>query len=150
SAMATALGNEITAQYISGIYSNLGDLGISLGEAARGAGGLADGIAKYTAGVDELSDGLAELSGGADALVGLGTGVGQFTAGATGLAQALAAANRELQASPGNAIAVAKVNAISAQLSAFAARGPALAEQATSGIAGIREGAATSAAGAAT
>jgi putative membrane protein len=119
SGMADAFGTEITAQYISGITSGMGELGLALGDAADGAGQLSDGaaglsgglselatgaasagagaaefsggVARYTGGVDQLSAGLGQLSAGASGLDKLSGGVGSYTSGVSQLTAALAA-----------------------------------------------------------
>ena len=175
--MAATFGNAITAQYISGIYSSMGDLGASLSTAADGAGSLSTGaselsdglstlaggvasaqdgassfagaVAQYTGGVDSLSAGLVKLQSGATRLGGVSQGVASFAGSVSGLAQALAAANAELQADPSDSAALAKVQAISSQLNAAAAAGTSLSTQTGVAVGGIRSGIAKSASGAA-
>ena len=48
--MADTFGNAITAQYIGGIYSSLGELGTSLGTAADGAAQLSTGASQLSSG----------------------------------------------------------------------------------------------------
>jgi len=146
--MVNAFGTAITEQYISGIYASVGQLGSALTQAADGASSLSTGVSGYTAGVDQLSSGLGALNAGATQLDGISSGVGQFTGGVSQLSQALAAANAQLQANPGDPVAVATVNAISAQLSAAAAGGSTLSQQTTAAIDGIQSGIAQSASGA--
>jgi putative membrane protein len=146
--MASTFGKAITAQYISGLYSSIGDIGGALGTAADGASQLSTGVNQYTAGVDSLAAGLGTLNSGAAALSSISTGVSQYTGGVSQLAQALAAANAQLQANPNDPVAVGTVNAISAQLSAAAAGGSTLSQQTATGISGIQGGISKSAAGA--
>ncbi|MEO6941566.1 MAG: YhgE/Pip family protein [Terrimesophilobacter sp.] len=175
--MAATFGNAITAQYISGIYSSIGQLGSSLNTAAEGAGSLssgasrlsdglttlaggvasarggatafADGVGSYTGGVDSLSKGLAQLRQGAAGLTGVSQGVQNFTGSVSALAQALTAANAALQANPTDPVALATVDSLSAQLSAAAAGGGALSTQTSGAVTGIQSGIASSASGAA-
>ena len=60
--MADTFGNAITAQYIGGIYSSLGDLGTSLGTAADGAAQLSTGASQLSSGVWQYTDGVGALS----------------------------------------------------------------------------------------
>ncbi|MEO6943921.1 MAG: YhgE/Pip family protein [Lacisediminihabitans sp.] len=147
--MANTFGKAVTEQYISGLYSSLGDIGGAFSSAADGATQLSDGVGKYTAGVNSLAGGLGSLSAGASKLTQLSGGVTSYTNGVSQLAQALAQANAGLQADPGNPTAVATVNAISAQLTGAAASGATLSQQTTSGIRGIQGGISQSASGAA-
>lgn len=175
--MAATFGNAITAQYISGISSSIGDLGSSLSTAADGAGSLSSGaselsrglsalaggaasarggatsfagaVGQYTSGVDSLSAGLAKLQSGAAGLSGVSRSVASFTGSVSGLAQALAAANTELQADPSDTAALAKVQALSSQLSAAAAGGTTLSARTGDAVSGIQSGIAASASGAA-
>ncbi len=175
-AMASTFGNEVTAQYISGMYTSIGKLGSSLDEAATGADslssgagslseglasltsgvvaaqngahGLSSGVDSYTRGVDGLSAGLSQLNSGASGLSAVSQGVGSFTGSISALAQALAAANASLQANPSDAAARASVNALSAQLSTAAAGGTTLTAQTSAAITSIQGGISDSAAGA--
>ncbi|TFB80759.1 hypothetical protein E3N84_04720 [Terrimesophilobacter mesophilus] len=175
--MASTFGKAITAQYIAGIYSSMGELGTSLSSAADGAGslssgasdleaglstladgvatasggatGLAGGVRSYTGGVDSLSKGLLQLRSGAAGLTGVSDGVEGFTDSVTALAHALATANATLQANPGDPVALATVNTLSAQLTAAAAGGSTLAAQTQGAVTGIQSGIASSASGAA-
>lgn len=175
--MANAFGTTITAQYIEGVYSSIGQLGASLGDAAIGAeslsggatelssglttlaGGVASarngatefssGVRQYTLGVDELSSGLAQLNASATGLSGVSAAVTNFIGSVSALASQLAAANATLQANPGDAAALATVDALSAQLSGAAAGGATLAAQTNGAVAGVGTGISQSAAGAA-
>ncbi len=174
--MASAFGRTVTAQYIVGIQSGIGELGASLGDAAVGAqslsGGvaalsdglsslsdgvssarsgaadLAQGLGGYTGGVDSLSAGLTELDARTAGLGALGAGVSDFAGGVSALAAALAQANAELQADPGDAAALAAVGALSAQLTDAAAGGAVLATTVGDAVAGVRTGIAQSSSGA--
>lgn len=175
--MASTFGNAITAQYIAGIYSSIGELGTSLSSAADGAGSLssgasdlrdglsslaggvatarggaaslAEGVRTYTGGVDSLSKGLAQLRNGASVLTGVSDGVQSFTGSVSALAHALAIANATLQANPGDPVALATVDTLSAQLSAAAAGGTTLGAQTQGAVTGVQSGIASSASGAA-
>lgn len=176
--MARTFGTTITAQYIEGVYSSIGQLGTSLGEAAGGAealsGGASElssglttlagavasahdgaqdfsaGVRAYTGGVDGLSAGLADLKAGTAGLGGITTGVANFTGGISAIASQLAAANAALQADPSDAVALATVNALSAQLSAAASGGSTLSAQTAGALGGVTAGIVKSADGAAT
>jgi putative membrane protein len=146
--MANTFGKAITAQYISGLYSSMGEIGGAFSSAADGASQLSDGVGKYTAGVDSLAGGLGSLSAGASKLTQLSGGVSSYTSGVNQLAQALAQANAGLQADPSNPVALATVNALSAKLSDAAASGATLSQQTAAGISGIQGGISRSASGA--
>ncbi len=176
--MARTFGTTVTAQYIEGVYSSIGQLGTSLGDAAGGAqalsggaselstglstlagaaasahGGAQDfsaGVRAYTAGVDGLSAGLTDLKAGTAGLSSISTGVADFTGGVSAIASQLAAANTALQADPTDPVALATVNALSAQLSATASGGSTLAAQTTGALGGVTAGITRSADGAAT
>ena len=144
--MTDTFGKAITAQYIGGIYSSLGDLGTSLTAAADGATSLANGatslssgLTQYTDGVDSLASGLSQLEDGAAQLSsGAATYTGtvsQISAGLTALAPAISTADPALQA---------QFNALVAGLSQTAAGGSSL----TTGVAGVQSGISQSASGA--
>lgn len=144
--MTDTFGKAITAQYIGGIYSSLGDLGTSLTAAADGATSLANGatslssgLTQYTDGVDSLASGLSQLEDGAAQLSsGAATYTGtvsQISAGLTALAPAMSTADPALQA---------QFNALVAGLSQTAAGGSSL----TTGVAGVQSGISQSASGA--
>lgn len=175
--MANTFGTTITEQYIKGVYSSIGQLGSSLGDAAQGAqslsggasqlqsgltdlaGGVASaqsgatdfaaGVRSYTQGVDGLSSGLSQLNANAAGLSGISSGVSQFTGSVSALASALATANTNLQAHPTDPAALATVGALSAQLSAAASGGSTLAAQTNGALTGVTGGIAQSASGAA-
>ena len=144
--MTDTFGKAITAQYIGGIYSSLGDLGTSLTAAADGATSLAngatslssgltqytDGVGSLASGLSQLEDGAAQLSSGAATYTGA---VSQISAGLTALAPAMSTADPALQA---------QFNALVAGLSQTAAGGSSL----TTGVAGVQSGISQSASGA--
>ncbi len=144
--MTDTFGKAITAQYIGGIYSSLGDLGTSLTAAADGATSLAngatslssgltqytDGVGSLASGLSQLEDGAAQLSSGAATYTGA---VSQISAGLSQLAPAMSTADPALQA---------QFNALVAGLSQTAAGGSSL----TTGIAGVQSGISQSASGA--
>ncbi|GAA4054096.1 YhgE/Pip domain-containing protein [Agromyces indicus] len=85
-AIADAFGQELTTQYLEGLYGNLIQVGGAFGEAADGAGQLADGADSLAGGLDQLAagvgssaDGAQQLAGGLDQLAG---GVGSAASGA--------------------------------------------------------------------
>lgn len=169
--MAATFGKNVTEQFVSGLYSGLGDLGGSLGDAADGADKLADGSAslgdgitqladglaashsgatklstgvnQYTGGVDALSSGLAQLNQGAGGLTALSDGVAQYTGGVSQLSAALSAE----MAKPVPDLAT--IGYLTQQLSGAAAAGPTLSQQAAGAITGIQGGISQSASGAA-
>jgi putative membrane protein len=174
--MVDTFGQQVTQQYIAGLYSGLGTLGTSLGTAAdgatqlgTGATGLADGatqlgagatklgsgatqlgsgLQKYTSGVSSLSSGLAQLNAGAGKLSGVTSGIAQYTGGVSQLSAGL---NAYVAASPElSALDGGALSGIAAQLSGVAAQGGALSQGASTGISGIQGGIAQSARGAAT
>lgn len=154
--MADAFGTEITAQYIGGITSGLGELGAALSEAADGAGelsigatGLSSGIADYTGGVDSLSSGLGTVSQAASGLTTLARGVGDYTGQVSQLAVALATVNAQLAANPNDTGARAALAELTRNLTTAAAGGSVLAQQAGTGIAGVQGGISQSASAAA-
>ncbi|MCU1412557.1 MAG: hypothetical protein JWR04_3264 [Rhodoglobus sp.] len=151
--MADTFGNAITAQYIGGIYSSLGELGTSLGTAADGAAQLStgatqlsSGLTQYTDGVRSLSDGLYQLSDGAAGLTDLSSGIGTYTgsvsqisAGLTALAPAMSSADPAL---------TAQFNALVSGLAKAAGQGGTLADSTSTAISGVQDGIAQSAYGA--
>jgi putative membrane protein len=177
SGMADAFGTAITAQYITGITSGMGELGVALADAADGAGQLSDGVvelgsglselasgaasagsgatdfsggvAGYTGGVDQLAGGLGSLSAGASGLSRLSAGVTTYTAGVSHLAAQIAAVNADLAADPTDPVALATLDYLSTELSKAAAGGAQLAPQVSGGIAGIQGGISKSASAAA-
>ncbi|TBN56031.1 hypothetical protein EYE40_00695 [Glaciihabitans arcticus] len=91
STMAATFGNAITAQYITGLYSGLGDVGKALQTAADGAGELADGAEGLTDGIGSYSEGVDKYTGGVDSLAG---GLGTLNTGAAGLDKLTAGARQ--------------------------------------------------------
>ena len=174
--MGDAFGRTVTAQYIAGIRSGLGELGASLGDAASGAeslstgagtlshglttlaagvssvhsgaAGLAGGIRDYSVGVDSLSAGLTALETQTAGIGGVSAAVSDFTGGISSIATALAVANAELQADPDDQVALAKVAALSAQLVGAASGGSTLATTVGDTLGGMRSGIVQSASGA--
>jgi putative membrane protein len=176
--LASAFGREITAQYISGIYSSIGSLGESLGAAADGArelengaielgdglGGLSegaesaragadilsDGVAGFAGGVRSLSTGLTSLDRGSAGLSGISDGVDSYSSGVSQLSAAIAAASANLGNADPVVAATARgtVVALSAELESAAAGGSILAARTDAGIRGIQSGIAQSAVGA--
>lgn len=144
--MTDTFGKAITAQYIGGIYSSLGELGTSLTTAADGATSLANGatslssgLTQYTEGVDSLAYGLSQLEDGASQLnSGSATytgAVSQLSAGLSAIAPAMSSADPALKA---------QFDALVAGLAQTAAGGPSLA----SGVAGLESGISQSTSGA--
>jgi putative membrane protein len=144
--MTDTFGKAITAQYIGGIYSSLGDLGTSLTAAADGATSLAngatslssgltqytDGVGSLASGLSQLEDGAAQVSSGASTYTGT---VSQISAGLSALAPAMSTADPALQA---------QFNALVGGLAQTAAGGSSL----TDGISGVQSGISQSASGA--
>jgi len=147
--MTDAFGKAITAQYISGLYSGLGELGGSIGDAADGAARLSEGVSEYTRGADRLSEGLSALDRGAAGLGRIGEGVSGYADGVSRLSAALSQSNAALQADPTNPQALASLAAIAAQLDALAGQGSALGSSTASALAGVQDGISRSASGAA-
>lgn len=163
-AMTSTFGRQITAQYLDGLLSGMGEFGVALGEAADGAGQLAagagelaegvgsyrSGVAEYTGGVSALAGGLRELDAGAAGLSALSSGIGDYTAGVSQLSAGLAAIAPGLQAYVAADPQLAgALQGIVDGLAQTAAGGDALSGQAAAAIAGIQSGIAGSADGAA-
>ncbi len=151
--MVDTFGNEITAQYIGGIYASLGELGTSLTAAATGATDLSNGatslsagLAEYTGGVSSLSYGLYELNSGAAQLSALSAGIYDYTGGVSQLSAGIGQLAPAM--SSGDPALDGQFQYLVSQLSATAAGGSALAGQAASGIAGVQSGISQSASGA--
>lgn len=175
--MADTFGQAITSQYITGIYTSIGDVGSSLATAADGAGSLSggatdlssgltslaggaasassgatklsSGVATYTSGVNSLSNGLQQLSAGAGVLSHVTSDVSAYTATVQTLAGRLAAANATLQVTPTDPDARAEVASVTTALNAAAVTGYTLAPTTAGRITGIQGGIASSASGAA-
>jgi putative membrane protein len=94
-AIANAFGQELTTQYLEGLYGNLIQVGGAFGEAADGAGQLADGADALAGGLDQLATGVGSSAAGADELAGgldqLAGGVGSAASGASEAASGAAA-----------------------------------------------------------
>jgi len=153
--MADTFGNAITAQYIGGIYSSLGDLGTSLTAAADGATQLANGgtsltagLQTYTDGVTSLSDGLYQLDQGAGGLSQLSSGVAAYTSGVSQLSAGISATTAQLQSDPTNPALLGQLQYLSGKLAEAAAGGSTLSSQTSGAIAGIQSGISQSADGA--
>ena len=154
--MADTFGQEITAQYLGGIYASFGKLGSAFTAAAdgadqlsTGAGSLAGGLREYTGGVDSLAFGLSQLEDGAAELSGLSSGVSQYTNSVSGLSAGLSAVNPGVQLNPAvDAATKAGLQQIVDGLAAAAAGGQSLASQTSSGIADFQFGVSQSVGGA--
>lgn len=94
-AIANAFGQELTTQYLEGLYGNLIQVGGAVGEAADGAGQLADGADSLAGGLDQLATGVGSSAAGAEELAGglgqLAGGVGSAASGASEAAAGAAA-----------------------------------------------------------
>ena len=150
--MADTFGKAITAQYIGGIYSSLGDLGTSLGTAAdgaaqlsSGASQLSSGLTQYTDGVGSLSYGLSQLDDGAAGLSQLSSGISTYTGGVSQVSGYLSSLDLSSVTDP---TVKAQLQGAIGQLAQAAAGGSTLNAQAASGIAGIQSGISQSASGA--
>jgi putative membrane protein len=97
SAMSATFGREITAQYLTAFYQQLGTMGGSLSSAADGASQVASGTTGLATGLDSLASGAASASSGAaslssgvseytDGVQSLSSGLGQLSEGASALA----------------------------------------------------------------
>ncbi len=87
SGLAQQFGAAITAQYLDGLTSGLGELGAALDEAADGATQLGDGASALSSGLVELSAGASASAGGARSL---SSGVAEYTNGVSALSSGLA------------------------------------------------------------
>ncbi|WP_169080184.1 YhgE/Pip domain-containing protein [Microcella alkalica] len=96
--LAQQFGDTVTAQYLAGLQSGLGELGSALGEAADGASQVGGGIAEVGSGASALGDGIAALGSGASASAQgareLATGLERYTGGVAGLSSGLAQLDR--------------------------------------------------------
>jgi putative membrane protein len=176
--MVDTFGQQVTQQYIAGLYSGLGTLGTSLGTAAdgatqlgTGATGLADGatklgagaselgsgatklgsgLQKYTSGVSSLSGGLQQLNAGAGKLTAIGSGVSGYVGGVATYAERLRGAVAQTEQLP-PAERSAALNQFADSLAAYSTnQGAALSSGTSSAISGIQGGISSSARGAAT
>lgn len=84
--LAQQFGAAITARYLDGLTSGLGELGAALSDAADGATQLGDGASALSSGLSELSVGASSSAGGARSL---SAGVSDYTRGVTGLSAGL-------------------------------------------------------------
>ncbi|MFP7759784.1 YhgE/Pip family protein [Marisediminicola sp. LYQ85] len=178
SSLTSAFGSEITAQYLSGLYSGFGELGAALsdaadgatelesgsgdltdgldelatgaGTAASGADTLSSGVSEYTDGVGALSSGLGQLQTGAGGLSTISSSLGTYTSGVSQLSAGIAGATAALgDGDPSNdAVAQATLAALSAQLQDAAAGGAQLSAETTGALQGVQSGIAQSATGA--
>jgi putative membrane protein len=156
--MVSAFGNQITSQYISGIYSSLGDVGASLSQAADGASQLSSGaselrsgLSSYAGGVTSLSSGLRQLNSGAAGLTQLSSGVSAYSAGVAQLSGGLSQLNAGLQANPAiSPQEKAALQSIVDGLASASAGGATLSQSTSTAISGIQSGIGTSAGGAST
>lgn len=80
-AMTSAFGQAITAQYLTALYTNLAELGGSLVDAADGAAQVATGVTGVATGLDSLAAGTTEAATGAG---NAATGAASFEAGVSG------------------------------------------------------------------
>lgn len=87
SGLAQQFGAAITAQYLDGLTTGLGELGAALEQAADGASQLGDGATDLSAGLSDLSDGASASASGARSL---STGVRDYTNGVSALSSGLA------------------------------------------------------------
>lgn len=174
--LVSTFGKEITSQFVTGVYSNFGDVGDSLSEAADGAdelsGGVsdlgdglsslaggaasarngaaafADGVETYTGGVNQLSSGLNQLNSGAAVLSLVSSDVSTYTATVQSLSARLTAANSTLQSTPGDATALAELASVTTALTAAANQGYVLTPTTAGRVTAIQGGISDSAAGA--
>jgi putative membrane protein len=154
--MTATFGNEITSQYIGGIYANIGDLGSSLSEAsdgasalATGATGLSTGLSTYTSGVSDLADGLDELDSGAAGLSQLTAGVSSYTGGVSQLSATLSSINAAIQSNATvDPTTKGTLQAVVNGLASTSASGAGLSQQLSGAISGIQSGISASANGA--
>ncbi len=151
--MVDTFGKEITAQYIGGLYSSIGELGEALTAAADGAtelsGGassLSGGLVDYTDGVSSLAYGLSQLSDGAAELSQLSSGLDTYTSGISDLSGFMSTIDLGTVTDPTTA---AQLQGLAGGLAEAAAGGETLASEASSGIAGVQSGISQSASGAA-
>lgn len=92
-AIANAFGQQLTTQYLEGLYGNLIQVGGAFGDAADGAGQLAEGADSLASGLDQLATGVDSSATGAQELAsGLGQLAGGVGSAASGADQAAAGA----------------------------------------------------------
>lgn len=113
--LAEQFGDTVTAQYLAGLQSGLGELGSALGDASDGATQVGDGVGEVGAGVASLGDGIAALGSGADASAAgardLSAGLAQYTGGVSSLSSGLAQLDRGADGLDQLAAAVASADA---------------------------------------
>lgn len=113
--LAEQFGDTVTAQYLAGLQSGLGELGSALGDASDGATQVGDGVGEVGAGVASLGDGIAALGSGADASAAgardLAAGLAQYTGGVSSLSSGLAQLDRGADGLDQLAAAVASADA---------------------------------------
>lgn len=104
-AIANAFGQELTTQYLEGLYGTLVQVGSAFGEAADGAGQLADGAESLAGGLDQLATGLGSAAAGStDAAAGASayaSGVDQYASGVEQLAGGVSTLDGEAAALDG-------------------------------------------------
>ncbi len=149
--MTDTFGKAITAQYIGGIYSSLGELGTSLGTAASGAAQLSSGasqlssgLSQYTDGVGSLSYGLSQLDDKTAELGKLGAGVGTYTDGVSQVSAFLSSLNLSSITDP---VLAAQLQGGISNLATAAAAGPDL-KAGASGLGALHDGISQAASGA--
>ena len=86
SGLAQQFGAVITEQYIDGLVTGLGELGVALQQAADGATQLGDGAVQLGDGLSSLRDGTSASAAGAN---GLASGVRDYTNGVGALSSGL-------------------------------------------------------------
>jgi putative membrane protein len=166
SAMTSTLGRTITTQYLTSLYSGLGQMGGSLSSASGGASGVAsgaqglatglgslasgassaatgasqfsDGVSSYTRGVDQLAASIAQVNA---TVPQFASSIGTYTSGVSSISAALASASAGLSSSDPAVVAqsTAAVQELSRQLSAASAGGPSLAAGASQLQGGISQ-----------
>lgn len=96
-AMTASLGQDLTQQYLSGLFTQLSTVGSSLSTAASGATQLASGAAQLHDGLVTLSGGASSAASGAHSAASgansYANGVAQYTNGVDSLASGLNALN---------------------------------------------------------
>ena len=92
--LAAVFGDQLSEQFIAGLFSGFGTVGSSLGDAADGAAQLADGTRELGTGLDDLADGARAAAAGAgsaaDGAEDFAGGVRQYTGGVDDLSAGLA------------------------------------------------------------
>jgi YhgE/Pip-like protein len=92
--LAAVFGDQLSEQFIAGLFSGFGTMGSSLGDAADGAAQLAEGTRELGSGLDELTDGAEAAAAGAEQSAAgaeqLAGGIRQYTAGVDELSSGLA------------------------------------------------------------